>query len=109
MLCQRYYYRHLDGSYEIGTGAVYSSTAGNVAIHYKQTMRAIPTLVSTTGTNYYSWGHNGTNYNTNSLNIARASTNTAHVYCTLSSAIQNAAATVFGNDASSSIAFSAEL
>jgi len=56
-LCQRYFYVHADGSitseYHVGVAANYAGSALYLAVYPTVTMRAIPTLEQTTGTDYY--------------------------------------------------------
>jgi hypothetical protein len=61
--CQRYYYMHARGvSQVIGNGYYWSSSEFDSIFSYPVTMRAIPTLDSSTGTNFYGADRtNGTN------------------------------------------------
>jgi hypothetical protein len=56
-LCQRYFYAFADGRIQmgqhIGTGAYYNASSIYFNTKFPVSMRAIPTLESTTGTNYY--------------------------------------------------------
>jgi hypothetical protein len=56
-LCQRYFYIHADGSitseHHVGVAANYASSALFMSVYPRVTMRAVPTLEQTTGTNYY--------------------------------------------------------
>ena len=53
-LCQRYYYIVADGreDSQLGTGFAYHANQPEITLHYP-VMRASPSLVHTTGTNYY--------------------------------------------------------
>ena len=49
-LCQRYYYRHCNESYEtIGAGMIYYSGTGYVTCYFPVTMRTTPAFVHTSG------------------------------------------------------------
>ena len=52
-LCQRYFLLYADGSELIGGGGYQSSTFPDVAVIFPITMRVDPTLVQTSGTDYY--------------------------------------------------------
>jgi len=56
-LCQRYFYVHADGSisneYHVGVAANYASSSLYMSVYPRVTMRAVPTLEQTTGTDYY--------------------------------------------------------
>ena len=57
ILCQRYFYAHADGTIgmnkSIGSGTYYGSGTIYMTIHPPVTMRATPTLETTSGTNHY--------------------------------------------------------
>jgi len=110
-LCQRYYYLHASGSGKtIGIGFNASATAYFAGIHFPVTMRDTPNLVSTTGTDYYSMDRNGATDSVNSLTIQRASTTATTVFNdTQVSGTSGQAGYVYSNNASASVAFSAEL
>tara|TARA_R100001463_G_scaffold54640_2_gene105722 strand:+ start:825 stop:2438 length:1614 start_codon:yes stop_codon:yes gene_type:complete len=58
--CQRYYYQHARGDNKvIGSAVGYQSNDIFLMIYPKVTMRAAPTLVQETGTNYYRAYQNG--------------------------------------------------
>jgi hypothetical protein len=79
-------------------------------IHFPATMRIAPTLVASTGTDYYISDRNGGADAFNSLTIYRANRNVAMVYNN-SEATGTAghAALIYTNNALSSIAFNSEL
>ena len=53
-LCQRYYYQLIDGaSQSVGSGWFYASTSASVVIPHPVTMRTTPSVVRTSGTNYF--------------------------------------------------------
>jgi hypothetical protein len=62
--CQRYYYRLTGdgGSDTIGTAAIYSATQAVTNVYFPVTMRTIPTLSVTSGTNAFRLWVAGTNY-----------------------------------------------
>ena len=61
-LCQRYYYIVADGSEDsqFATGFAYHSNQPEITLHYP-VMRASPSLVHSTGTNYYGVKNNNVN------------------------------------------------
>jgi hypothetical protein len=73
-------------------------------------MRIAPSLVITTGTDYYSISRNGATDTLNSLTIYQPTTQSTYLYNnTEASGTAGHAGMLFSNNASSSIAFSAEL
>jgi len=66
-LCQRYYYIFADGSEDgqLGTGFAYHSNQPEITLHYP-VMRASPSLVHSTGTNYYGAKNNNVDVTFNS-------------------------------------------
>ena len=66
-LCQRYYYIVADGreDSQMATGFAYHSNQPEITLHYP-VMRASPSLVHTTGTNYYGVKNNNVNVTFNS-------------------------------------------
>ena len=110
-MCQRYYWRLIDGNaQEIGIGAAISATELNVVTIFPITMRDAPSLVVSTGTNYYAFERNGVSDNFNSFTIARASAKSALIYnSTEISSTAGQAGEVRSTNASASLAFSAEL
>ena len=66
-LCQRYYYIFADSSNGnmLTTGFAYHSNQPEVVIHYPE-MRAAPSLIHSTGTNYYGVKNNNANVTFNS-------------------------------------------
>jgi len=53
-LCQRYYYRLVNGNAEnIGIGYYYQSTTMICVVFFPTQMRAVPTMTNSSGTNYY--------------------------------------------------------
>jgi hypothetical protein len=76
--CQRYFYQVPDGLNEvISTAFAYQTTEVDTIFQFPTTMRTTPTLVQTTGTNYFGFIRNGATDNFNSLTLAAESTPTA--------------------------------
>ena len=109
--CQRYYYNHVTGnSFHIGVGWYYSATEMDISVKFPTTMRTTPTLVATTGTNYYIFERNGGTDLFNSLTIYQAQPNTTQLYNnTEASGTAGQAGALNTNNALASISFSAEL
>ena len=110
-MCQRYYNSLVSGnSLMVGMAAFYSATQIYVGISFPVTMRTAPTLVSTSGTDYYISDRNAGTDSFNSFTIIYASTQTAMIYNTSEiSSVAGQAGIVRTNNASAAIAFSAEL
>jgi hypothetical protein len=110
--CQRYYYLHANGDQKvIALGSYYDATSIDVAVPYKVSMRTTPTVVQTTGTNYYQINRNSTGDAFNSFSIAdRITTETIQITATANiSGTAGQVGLVVTNNASASLAFSAEL
>jgi hypothetical protein len=111
-LCQRYYYLHASGSAKtIAIGGYYTSSSIDTVVFMKVSMRAAPSLVQTTGTNYYRINRNGGNDEFNSFDIIdRVTTEAAQITSTANiSGTAGHVGLVITNNASSSLAFDAEL
>jgi hypothetical protein len=112
-LCQRYYYLFASGNNaNLGVGGYYNSTYVTTTATFPVTMRAAPSLVQTTGTNYYRIFANNASDNFDSFNegIQQPTVNTAGLDC--SSGVSGTAGHVgriITNNASASIAFNSEL
>lgn len=113
-LCQRYYYALVQNKSSslavISNGCNWSSTEMNTAISFPTNMRTYPSLVQTTGTNYYRFERNtGTDY-FDSFSIYWAHGNGCGLLngSQISGTAGHAGIIAF-NDASASVAFSAEL
>jgi hypothetical protein len=111
-LCQRYYIRYVNGTSQIfGNGDRYASTGIQCTTPLQTEMRTAPSLVSTTGSSYYLFAQAGTDHTFNSLTIN--SSTTTKVATTFNSGDTSATAGQAGlfksNNASASVAFSAEL
>mgnify|MGYP003314644742 CR=1 FL=1 len=72
--CQRYLYVLADGSdladQSIGNGMAWSSSQMEITISWPVVMRTTPSLIQSTGTNYYQWRNSGNEKFTNSLQLA---------------------------------------
>ena len=107
--CQRYYYQHLKGTGPVGIGLMQNSATGLFYFNFPVTMRAVPSLISETGTNYYQFYRAGAAYNFNSFYLNQATTNTAELANATLSGTAGDAGQTSGRNALSSIALSAEL
>jgi hypothetical protein len=111
-LCQRYYYGYVSGSGKlVGRGGYYSATQVEAAIFFPVTMRTIPTLVATSGSNYYVAYRNGGSDDFNSLTLSsEGSAASVSVFNNSeASGTGGDAAQIATNNASASVAFNAEL
>ena len=73
-LCQRYFLLYADGSELIGGGGYQSSTFPDVAVIFPIEMRADPTLVQTSGSDYYGIvTHNAVAVNFDDFTVANTS------------------------------------
>jgi hypothetical protein len=109
--CQRYYWVAASGtSYTLCPAFYYNGSYAQGIISFPVTMRTAPSLVATSGTNYYFIAANGGADYLNSLTIMRASTSAASLTNTSeASGVQGYAGELATNNASTSVAFSAEL
>jgi len=111
-MCQRYYYGYVSSSNKlVGRGGYYSATQVEVAIFFPTTMRTMPTLVATSGTNYYAVYRGGGSNNINSLTLnGEGSGGSVSVYnATEASGTIGYAGVLVTNNTSSSVAFNSEL
>ena len=112
MLCQRYYYGYVSGSGKlVARGGYYSSTQVEGSIYFPTTMRTTPTLVATSGTNYYIVYRGGGDDAINSLTLNNeGSAASVSVYNNAdASGTIGYAAQIATQNASASVAFNAEL
>ena len=109
--CQRYYYNMITGSvYSIGRGGYYSSSQVEVSVFFPCTMRAIPTLEITTGTDYYNFHRAGSNDAVNSLTLNNAYTHGTSLYNNSeASGTAGHVAHAVTNNSSSKISFVSEI
>ena len=112
VLCQRYYFRAVNGDNQIITNGFYfTSTDVRGIINFPCTMRTSPSLVSSSGTNYFRLQTVGGDDTFNTLLDAGPNTTTAfylYINANISGTAGNAGAMI-SNNASASLAFSAEL
>jgi hypothetical protein len=109
--CQRYYYLHTSGNaLFIGTGGYYTATNYQAGVFFPVQMRTTPTLSAASGASYYQIVTNNTTDQVDSLTIERASTNACAVYNnSQASGTIGHYGYIHTNNASSTVAFSAEL
>ena len=110
-LCQRYYYLHASGgSIPIGNFEWVTSSDLRSVIHFPTTMRTIPSVVATSGSNYYR-GYDGASIFMTTLANDIGSTSAIGITCnnTASGATQGRGGVLLTDSASASIAFNAEL
>ena len=110
--CQRYYYKHAATGANSGItpGGFYSATTLIGIVTFPITMRTSPTFSAVTGTNYYQSVRNGGVNNLNSLSQDTANANASQIFNnTEASGTAGHYANIIANNASASIAWSAEL
>jgi hypothetical protein len=110
--CQRYYWNMGTGNQKmIGMGAAYTTGSVSSYVQFPVTMRAAPTLIQTTGTDYYAFERNGTSDGFNSFTgTFRASDTGIQMYSDSGlSGTAGHAGIVWTNNNASSIAFNIEL
>ena len=94
----------------VGRGGYYTSSQVEVNVFYKVNMRTTPTLVATSGTDFYVAYRNSAGDTFNSLTLADAGETQAMLYNNSeASGTAGHAAHILTNSASASIAFTAEL
>ena len=110
-LAQRYYYKHAEGaSKDMGVGGYYRADLFFFSIDFPVTMRAAPTQDYVSGTNYYQIFHNNTNDQFDAFSITRMHENSAAFDTqTGTSGVQGSAGIINTSNASSYVAFNAEL
>jgi hypothetical protein len=108
--CQRYYWLMGSGTASVlGTGLMQSATRMHQPVIFPVTMRIAPSLSATSGTNYYNFQTSGDDQ-FNSLTISTATTQSCYVFNNSEiSGTAGQAGTTLTNNASASVAFSAEL
>jgi hypothetical protein len=109
--CQRYYFVAASGNGRmIGSAFAYSGTQVGVVAHTPVQMRTDPTLVATSGTDYYRFYRNSGDDLFNSLTLGTVGNTTFELYNNAQiSSTAGQAGMVLTNNASASIAFNAEL
>jgi hypothetical protein len=110
-LCQRYYYVMVSGAGSYFSNAFYYSSSHLIsAINYPVAMRTDPTLVSTTGTNYYEFYRNGAADGLNSLTLTSSGLRSGSLQNTTDvSGTAGQAGALYAANAACLIAFQAEL
>ena len=112
MLCQRYYFRMVDGDAQaIATGGYYTATDVRMVVNFPVTMRTGPSVVSSSGTDYFRIQRNGGDDAFNSILDGGPKTPTTIMVYQNSNVSGTAghAGFVYSNNASASLAFNAEL
>ena len=109
--CQRYYYLHADGTVRwMGIGGYTNNTRLDCSIKFPCTMRTDPSLVATSGTNYYTTYRAGASDDFNSWTADVVSNTGANIINTSEVAGTGGnAAFIYTNNVSAKVAFSAEL
>ena len=109
--CQRYYYSHAVGNaIRVGTATAYSSALIDATISFPTTMRTAPSLIIASGSDYYRCFGNNTSDAVNDFFILETNTNlTGFRNQTNFSGTQGCSYLIDTDNASSSVAFSAEL
>jgi hypothetical protein len=109
--CQRYYYSHAVGdSKMIQNGTYYATTSLFIPVQLPVTMRTSPSLVATSGVNYYRSDSAGANDNFNSLTMYLATPTVVSIYNNSEVlGVAGYSGIVFTSSSSASLAFSAEL
>ncbi len=109
--CQRYYLSWVTGTtLAIGTGFYTAASTLGTTVPFPVTMRIAPSLVVATGTNYYNFERNSGSDNFNSFTIWLATPQSTGMYNNSeASGTAGQAGFIYTNNASASIAFSAEL
>ena len=116
-LCQRYFYMHASGTFDlsntdrcpIGLGYGYTSTSGFVFITFPTQMRTDPSLFKEVGTDYFNFAYNNNNGYPNDISINRVSSQVCELsFHTGSSWDQNAAGMLRTFNTAAKVGFSAE-
>jgi hypothetical protein len=110
--CQRYYWQWAGGvnGQAIGMGSAYSASQVETNVQFPVEMRTTPSLVSTTGTDYYGFQRNGGSDSFNSWTANLNNNKTTNMYNnTQISGTAGQAGVLFTGNTLAQIAFSAEL
>jgi hypothetical protein len=109
--CQRYFYNHITGATQsFGIGYYYSASEVSGYAQFPVTMRTTPSLVASSGTNFYGLSRNGADDFFNSLTLVQPSTSGAGFNNTTeASGTAGQAGGLRTQLSGSSISFSAEL
>jgi hypothetical protein len=107
--CQRYYYSHVTGnSQAIASGFYYSTTLARLYVPFKQTMRIAPSANIASGSSYFT-AEGPTVSNATTLTLTRATPSGTTLDMTVSGVTAGQGAEIYTNNASSYVAFNAEL
>jgi hypothetical protein len=108
--CQRYFYKHAEGNtVPIGLTTSYSTTLSIGWISLPVTMRITPTIVATTGTNFYAIDIAGAGPATTALTIGAGSNSSIRLDGTYSGLTAGQAGYLRTNNTDSFLAFTSEL
>ena len=110
-MCQRYYYLHASGTAgSICNFLYFNSTTATAMLSFPVTMRVAPTLAATSGTSYFAV-ETGSNLDyMNSMTLAKTTTTATQLYnASEASGTVGLSGIGYTNNASASLAFSAEL
>jgi len=112
-LCQRYFVRLINGNtQELGSGWNYDSSQASGLLYAPVSMRATPSIISSSGTDYYIFYRNGAGDSFNSITIENSNATNNVVSYFNNSQISGTAGqcgVVRSNNASASVALSSEL
>ena len=112
VLCQRYYYRAVNGNSQVITnGFYYSNSDARGVINFPCTMRSAPSLVSSSGTDHFRIQSVSADDTFNTF-LDAGPTSTTAMYLYINSNVSGTAGTAgafISNNASASLAFSSEL
>jgi hypothetical protein len=110
-MCQRYYYLHASGTAgSICNFLYFNATTATAMFSFPVTMRVAPTLAATSGTSYFAV-ETGSNLDyMNSMTLAKTTTTATQLYnASEASGTVGLSGIGYTNNASASLAFSAEL
>jgi hypothetical protein len=110
-MCQRYYYLHASGTAgSICNFLYFNATTATAMLSFPVTMRVAPTLAATSGTSYFAV-ETGSNLDyMNSMTLAKTTTTATQLYnASEASGTVGLSGIGYTNNASASLAFSAEL
>ena len=110
-LCQRYYYKHVDGNnQDIGVGMMYNTSLCAFSVKFPVSMRAAPSLDYVSSTDAYTIYRTGASDPFTSMGIVRAQVNCAAIDTSTGTSGNEGVGTILATATSSGyIAFTAEL
>jgi hypothetical protein len=107
--CERYYYQQVSGTSKVfAQGFFYNSAQWEAAVFFPVTMRTAPSLVVSSGSNYYNTRETSARQ-VSGITIARGHENGALLYGTVSGGVAGAGAGIETVNAAGSVAYNAEL